>query len=435
MSRSFRLAPVALLLSSVLLAPSLQAAELVGYASMPADTFAKGPTSGQFVSSANGRTLPLVDKQPVQGFSAVLPGPVKGTYRVMPDNGFGNKGNSPDAMLRTYTVMPKFRTFDGTQTVGEGTVVPVNEKTGAEQAVFNDSAMTTLKDPDNLLGFTKVADREFYPYIGSGPGSATIPVPQKVRDGGYLTGGDLDIESMRKDKNGYFWFGDEFGPFLVKTSKNGKVMRAAIPMAGVQSPDNPFLNGAQPTLGGSGGFEGMAINAAGDTLFTLLEGTVVGDPAKTLRINEFSVDDEAYTGRQWRYKLADGGTNIGDMTAVNNHQFIVLERNGTQEPRFKRVFLIDLNEVDADGNVQKTEIADLMNLADPHDLNQDGSQTFTFPWVTIEDVLVLDAKTLLIINDNNYPGSSKVSGEPDWTEFLQVHLDQKLAVKDTTPLK
>ncbi|GAA0770711.1 esterase-like activity of phytase family protein [Ideonella azotifigens] len=416
------------------LCAAAQAAELVGYASMPADTFAKGPTAGQFVSSANGRTLPLVDKQAVQGFSAVLPGPVAGTYRVMPDNGFGNKANSPDAMLRTYTLQPNFRSWDGAALVGEGNVVPVNEKTGAVVAAFTDETFTALKDPDGLIGFTKVADREFYPYSGSGPGAANIPVPQKVRDGGYLTGSDLDIESMRRDKNGYFWFGDEFGPFLVKTNKNGKVLRAAIPMAGVQSPDNPFLNGAQPTLNGSNGFEGMAINAAGDHLYTLLEGSVVGDTPKTLRINEFSVDDEAYTGRQWHYKLDDAGTNIGDMTAVNAHQFIVLERNGTQDPRFKRVFLIDLNVVDADGNVQKTEIADLMNLADPHDLNQDSSQTFTFPWVTIEDVLVLDASTLLIINDNNYPGSSKTAGVPDITEFLQVKLDQKLALKDKTPL-
>jgi hypothetical protein len=30
---------------------------------------------------------------------------------------------------------------------------------------------------------------------------------------------------MRKDKNGNLWFGDEFGPFLVKTDATGKVLR------------------------------------------------------------------------------------------------------------------------------------------------------------------------------------------------------------------
>ena len=45
-----------------------------------------------------------------------------------------------------------------------------------------------------------------------------------------------------------------------------------------------------------------------------------------------------------------------------------------------------------------------MNVADPNDLNGDGSNSFTFPYVTIESVLILDANTLLVINDNNYPG-------------------------------
>ncbi|MFZ2990046.1 esterase-like activity of phytase family protein [Ideonella sp.] len=432
MQSTFRLSALALAMLGA--ACVAQAVELVGFASLDADTFSKGPTSGQFVASANGRTLPLVDKQPVQGFSAVLPGPVSGTYQVMADNGFGTKANSPDALLRIYTVMPEFRTWNGTARVGSGSVKPVDKETGAVVAAFDGASMVTLKDPDGLLSFTKVADREFYPYAGSGPGSASIPVDSAIRKSKALTGADLDIEAMRRDKNGYYWFGDEFGPFLVKAGKAGKVQRSEIPMPGVMSPDNPHLDGNTPTLGGSRGFEGMAINKAGDMLFTLLEGSVTGDPAGSLRINAFSIDTESYTGAQWLYKLDAAGTNIGDMTAVNEHEFLVIERNGTQEPRFKKIFLIDLNVVGADGFVKKTEVADLMNIADPHDLNDDGQTLFTFPFVTIEDVLVLDASTLLVMNDNNYPGSSKTAGVPDANEFLKLKLDRKLAVKDKTPL-
>ena len=70
---------------------SASAAELLDRAVLPADTFSPGPTSGQYASGANGRVLPLINKQPVQGFSAVLRGPAKGTYLVMSDNGFGAK--------------------------------------------------------------------------------------------------------------------------------------------------------------------------------------------------------------------------------------------------------------------------------------------------------------------------------------------------------
>ena len=174
------------------------------------------------------------------------------------------------------------------------------------------------------------------------------------------------------------------------------------------------------------GFEGMAIDASGKTLYTLLEGTVTGDPAGSLRINAVDVSSASYTGAQWLYKLEPQGTNIGDMTLVNDHQFLVIGRNGTEATRFKKIYLIDLDVVDANGFVSKTEVVDLMNVADPYDLNQDGLDVFTFPFVTIEDVLVLDATTLLVINDNNYPGSSRDPGVPDPTEFLRITLDKPL---------
>src|SRR3954464_5785903 len=91
-------------LGSIVAASAANAAELLDRAVLPAATFAPGPTSGQFTSGANGFATPFVNQQPVQGFSAVLPGPRKGTYLVMPDNGFGSKSSSPDALLRVYAV-------------------------------------------------------------------------------------------------------------------------------------------------------------------------------------------------------------------------------------------------------------------------------------------------------------------------------------------
>ncbi|MBT9598515.1 MAG: esterase-like activity of phytase family protein [Vitreoscilla sp.] len=402
------------------------AGSLSGFALMPADTFSPGPTSGQFASGANGRSLPLVDKQPVQGFSGVLPGPVDGTFLVMPDNGFGTKANSPDTLLRLYTVRPDFRLWTGSETTGTGEVVPVDRDTGAPLSSFDSRSMIRLHDPDHRLGFAVVADASVYPYAGSGPGSSDIPVDASIRARRLLTGYDLDIESVRMDRKGHLWFGDEFGPFLVQTNARGKVLRAEVSMPGVMSPDNPYLGGGTANLGRSRGFEGMAIDAAGKTLYTLLEGTVTGDPAGSLRINAVDVSSASYTGAQWLYKLEPQGTNIGDMTLVNDHQFLVIERNGTEATRFKKIYLIDLDVVDANGFVSKTEVVDLMNVADPHDLNQDGLNVFTFPFVTIEDVLVLDATTLLVINDNNYPGSSRDPGVPDPTEFLRITLDKPL---------
>ena len=399
------------------------AGALSGWAAMPASTFAPGPTSGQFTTPQNGVTPPYIDKQPVQGFSAVLDGPTAGRFYVMPDNGFGAKGNSADALLRMYVVRPDFKTSSG----GTGTVSAADYVTGAARASFDTTTFIGLRDPDNKLGFPIVASRPTYPN-----GANNIAVDPAITSGRLLTGADLDIEAVRKDKNGNLWFGEEFGPFLVKTDATGKVLRSEIALPGVKSPSSPYLgNGETPNLNNSSGFEGVAINPAGDKLYALLEGTVAGDQAKSLRINEFSIDTENYTGKTFLYGLDARGTNIGDMTAINDHEFLVIERDGSSgNPNgFKKIFKIDINAIDANGFAAKSEVVDLMNIADPFDLNGDGSTTFTFPFVTIEDVLILDANTLLVINDNNYPGGGgRAAGVPDATEFLRITLDQSLAI-------
>jgi hypothetical protein len=430
-----------------LAASGAQTTELKGFALMPANTFASGPTSGQFAGpGAGGNPLPLIDRQPVQGFSAVLHGPTETSFYVMPDNGFGTKDNSADALLRIYALQPNFRTWNGRKVVGAGTVSPVDYDSGRVLRQFDARSFISLRDPRHKLGFPLVANKGTYPNNLN----AAIPVDPQITAGQLLTGADFDIESVRADRFGRLWFGEEFGPFLLNTTRHGRVLRSEIPTpnivpagstatgAFVRSPQNPYLGTGTPNLASSHGFEGMAINPAGDKLYTLLEGTVAGDDSvngtvgKNLRIDQFDIKTESFTGKSWLYPLAPEGTNIGDMTAVNDHQFIVLERNGATATGggvpFKKIFLIDIQGVANGGFVPKTEVVDLMNIADPHDLNGDSSPVFTFPFVTIEDVLILDRNTLLVINDNNYPGTGGRDLNSDNTEFIKLRLDQPLEV-------
>jgi hypothetical protein len=432
MPRSF--APRALPLAAALLAATLvtmpahagdaDGARLTGWARLPAATFSEGPTSGRFANpNPYGTNLPpYVDRQPVQGFSAVLPGPRRDTYRFMTDNGFGAKANSADALLRIYTVRVDFRT----RYRGSGTVSPADWRTGRMRDSFDARTFVTLSDPERRIATTIQADLDnFY-------GDATKPpVDAVIRDHRLLTGADFDIESMRRDRDGNLWFGDEFGPFLLKTDPHGKVLRAPIPLPGVYAPEHPdvIAGTATANLGGSGGFEGMALNASGTRLYTLLEKTVAGDEAKTLRIDEFDLASEAYTGKRFVYRLDTQGTAIGDMTAVDDHRFVVIERNGstaTSVPPapapFKRLYLIDIAGVADGGEVAKTELLDLMNVPDPHDLDRDGSTTYTMPYVTIENVLVLDKRRLLVVNDNNFPYGGGRAAASDDTELIEVTL-------------
>ncbi|MDY6992853.1 MAG: esterase-like activity of phytase family protein, partial [Pseudomonadota bacterium] len=182
---------------------------LIGRAILPAATFAQGPTSGQYLEQAliNGQALPFIDKQPVQGFSAILDN-ADGSFLAMSDNGFGKLENSADYHLRVYTLRPEFKTANGGN--GEITV----------EGFFE------LTDPNKRIPFT--ITNEF-----------TL---ERI-----LTGADFDLESFRKAPDGTFWFGDEFGPFLLHTDAQGVVLAPPIalpdfdhPGQEIRAPQNPL---------------------------------------------------------------------------------------------------------------------------------------------------------------------------------------------------
>lgn len=440
--------PCALATLASLTLSHAHAAELLERAVLPSATFSTGPTSGQFATGGNGVVTPFINRQPVQGFSAVLPGPEKGTFLVMSDNGFGAKANSPDALLRVYAVKPDF---------DAGTVSPVDRITGDALQEFTSESYITLRDPWRRVPFPIVADGATYP--GTPTGGGSIAVDPSIRAGRLLTGSDFDIESIRRAPDGTLWFGDEFGPYLIHTDSSGRVLEAPIPLPNfrkfpsapggtevnplVQATSNPQRTLAA-NLPDSGGFEGMALNASRTRLYTLLEKAINGDPVRErLIVSEFNLRTRKYTGKTFAYILDSATNAIGDFTALTDRQFLIIERDGgqgdagdprfTSPARFKKIFRIDLDHSDANGNLVKEEVADLMNIYDPRDVAGDGKAktVFTFPFVTIEDVLVLDNNRLLVLNDNNYPGSAgREFGVPDNDEFIVIHTAPLLSGKN-----
>lgn len=198
----------------------------------------------------------------------------------------------------------------------------------------------------------------------------------------------------------------------------------------VRSPDNPAVlnNRAVANLARSRGFEGLAISPDQSTFYPLLEGSVVGDPEGALRIYEFDAASEKFTGLVGYYLLDDPAHAIGDFTVVNENEYLVIERdnNEADAAEFKKIFKVDFSQQDENGFVEKTEIADLLNIQDPNDLNQDGETVFTFPFVTVENVLVIDENTILVANDNNYPFSVGRPPEIDNNEAILLELSTPL---------
>ncbi|MGH8566299.1 MAG: esterase-like activity of phytase family protein [Gammaproteobacteria bacterium] len=92
---------------------------------------------------------------------------------------------------------------------------------------------------------------------------AGFPIQNENVLGRVLTGADFDIESIQKGRDGSFWIGDEFGPFVLHVSASGELLDAPFPTPGVQSDSNPFIPAGTGNLPNSRGFEGMAISPIG----------------------------------------------------------------------------------------------------------------------------------------------------------------------------
>ncbi|MGW4462719.1 esterase-like activity of phytase family protein [Micromonospora sp. NPDC004704] len=354
-------------------------ATLTNFAALPAMSFVPASEpSGSLLGTApvNGVVAPFAD-QPVQGFSGVQRN-ADGTFDVLTDNGFGNKANSADFVLRIQRVAPSF---------GTGSVDVLGG--------------LNLTDPNGLVPFA-------------------LTRPDRV-----LTGSDFDIESMVKAKDGSYWLGDEFGPYLLHFDRAGRLVQAPVPLPGVRAPENPA---GQPNLPSSKGFEGMALAPDGRSLYPLLEGTVAGDPAGALRLYQYDLTAGRYTDNWWTYQLDSPGNAIGDAISVDNNRMLIIERDNGEgaSALFKKIYLIDRRDRDRDGKVDKTLVADLLNINNPHNIGGFGP-VFRFPFTTIEGLVILDDRTLGVLNDNNFPSSNgRTPGKPDNNEFITIRLSANL---------
>ncbi len=380
---------------TVLLAPAAHAAEprLEARAILPADASFPAPFPG--IVNTDPAPAPNAT-QPVGGFSALLDAG-NGDFYAMPDNGFGSKANSRSFILRLYKVRPRFRTEYG----GRGDVQ------------IRDAI--TLSDPDNKVPF---------------------PIVNENTDERILTGGDFDIESVRQAPDGTFYFGEEFGPFIVHVDAKGKVLDAPVGIpriagnAPVRSPDNPYLFGRPNNLGGSSGFEAMALSREGKTLYPILEGAVTGDDPLTRRVYEFDIKERRYTGRTWTYRMSIPTTFVSDAVAYGKDQLIVTERDNGQGATalWKKAFVIDVP--DRRPNLAKREIVDLIDVKDKDGISLFGARPgdfglgspFKFPYSTVEAVLPLTNNELAFVNDTNFGSTGRNANLPDYSDFIVLQV-------------
>ncbi|MDQ0892487.1 esterase-like activity of phytase family protein [Agromyces ramosus] len=367
---------------------------LVARATLSADHLEAGPASGALASAANGRTGPFPG-QVVPGFSAMIDNG-DGTFWAQPDNGFGSKANSADFLLRNYLVRPDWETADG----GDGAI--------------EIERFISYNDADHVLDF---------PIVNEG-------TPERL-----LTGADFDIESIVQAKDGTFWVGEEFGPFLLHFDADGTLLERPVPLpSGAKSPQNPYLApGETPRVRASRGFEALAPSANGRYLHPILEGSYADDPDLRRReVLEFDTRKHAYTGRSWSYQTDQDANVVGDAFTVRGDVLLLVERDDFEGDQSvtKRVYEVELSRADHEGYLEKTLVLDALRIANPDLLGAgDGygtGEVFSLPVQSFETVVRLRDGRLLIGNDNNYPGNdARIAGTPDDTEFDLIDLDKE----------
>ncbi|MEY2617367.1 MAG: hypothetical protein RL522_369 [Pseudomonadota bacterium] len=422
-------------------------ATLAGHAVLPAQSFVPAPSdapadlraSGKFTTGKRVEALGTVEGQsagrptgvklpfkgqPLQGHSGIKH-MADGTYWVLTDNGAGSKANSPDFMLYLNQYKIDFKSGEWKRL----------------KTVF-------LHDPDKKVPFRIVHE-----------GTTKR----------YLTGSDFDLESFQF-AGGALWFGDEFGPYLIKADLKGKVLavfETQVDGKVIRSPDHPAVTTPGAPDGAvkfesrrSKGYEGMAVSKDGTKLYPMLEGALWNDATKSyethdgrqyLRVLEFDVNAGQWTGRHWKYVLEANHHAIGDFNMIDERTGLVIERDngeGTPDkacpegqrrpdcfhdlPKFKRVYKVEFSAETAGQPMRKIGYIDLMNIQDPKKLARKPLQgdVLTFPFFTIENVDVVDANHIVVGNDNNLPfSSSRQPNQADDNEMILLEVGDFLRAR------
>lgn len=286
----------------------------------------------------------------------------------------------------------------GTGALGTGTVNGVNYTLGSGAPALNASKQTNY--------FTGRSDN-FDP-------SKSSLNPNNAR---------LDPEGARVSNDGKSVFiSDEYGPYVYQFDRSTGERIASFALPGNLGIANLRAQGAleiadNKTSGrvSNKGMEGLAITPDGKMLVGIMQAPLAQDTSKTVRIVTIVIA----TGEvhEYAYQLTTG-SGVSEIVALNNHQFLVDERDGKglgdgTAASAKQLFKIDLDgaqDITAlSGNiaskaVSKTLLLDIVNV-----LGANGMTPTQVP-AKIEGIAFGDdvmlagvlTHTLYVANDNDF---------------------------------
>ncbi|MCG2610391.1 esterase-like activity of phytase family protein [Flavobacterium sp. SM15] len=245
----------------------------------------------------------------------------------------------------------------------------------------------------------------------------------------------IDSEGLDIDSEGNFWICEEGGPTIWKVNPNGVVLKRYTPYS-LQYPEDVAIDPAFAFRRNNRGFEGLTITPNGKIYAIIqspmyyknMSGTAGSGTLGNSRIHRILEIDPATNTTQMFAYVNEGpiGTSsdirprdlkIGDLKAINNTTFLVIEQGARGVQNIKKLYHIDivgatpvvsglayasnsktLEELDTPANLTSNWIIPVLKTL-VFDLHANG-------WPTTldkaEGITIIDANTIAICNDNDY---------------------------------
>ena len=188
----------------------------------------------------------------------------------------------------------------------------------------------------------------------------------------------FDPESIRVSNDGRSVFiSDEYGPFVYQFDRaTGQRIRsyplpAKFAVTKLSPVGNTEISGNTAGRVANKGMEGLAITPDGDTLVGIMQSPLIQDGGTNAAFTRIvTVDTRNGATHEYAYQLDNIGTaskpkypTVSDIVAINDHEFLVDERDGKglgdgSQASFKKLYRIDLA-----GAVEVSQLTGEANLA------------------------------------------------------------------------
>ncbi len=191
---------------------------------------------------------------------------------------------------------------------------------------------------------------------------------------GYPNDARFDTEGLRVSNDGRrVYISDEYGPYVYEFDRlTGLRLRAfqlpeSFSVTNLQPVGNSEISGNTVGRTANKGMEGLAITPDGRTLVGIMQNALIQDASEggaaknLLRIVTIDIAS-GRTTHQYAYLLTTG-SGVSEILALNNHEFLVDERDGHgrgdngSKAKVKQIFKIDLAGAVDISNMDGTEAA------------------------------------------------------------------------------